>query len=244
MARPGPALAAASLRYAPLTPTAQSATYGVPGAATTKLKPATKREAETPEPPENRAQRAQPPPAAEGFRLTLKTTRVPLASFHGCVGQAPLLPSPHLRCPRRGRGPHRNRQQKRPTGCPSPAPRHGAECGQPRPRVAPGRGDWLPPSCEAVSCVPAAAAGATPQVGARSPRGAKRKEKLAPSPGFPLRGEIGSQNSVCGGSCWQSPVSAPATLVGAETLRYSAPGLASEERDKGPSPSSARLPPP
>lgn len=39
MARPGPALAAASLRYAPLTPTAQSATYGVPGAATTKLKP-------------------------------------------------------------------------------------------------------------------------------------------------------------------------------------------------------------
>lgn len=108
----------------------------------------------------------------------------------------------------------------RPAGCPSPAPRHGAECGLPRPRAAPGRGDWLPPSCEAVSCVPAAAAGAVPQVGARGPRGAKRKKKLAPSPGFPLRGETGSQNSVCGGSCWQSLVNAPATRVGAETLRY------------------------
>lgn len=85
----------------------------------------------------------------------------------------------------------------------------------------------MPPSCEAVARVPAAAAGAVSSVGARGLRGARRQEKLAPSPGFPLRGETGSQNSVCGRSCWQSRGNAPATRVGAGTLRYSQPGLAS-----------------
>lgn len=101
----------------------------------------------------------------------------------------------------------------------------------------------MPPSCEAVARVPAAASGAVPRVGARGLPGARREEKLAPSPGFPLRGEAGSQNSVCGRSCWQSPGNALATRVEAGTLRCSQPGLASHERAKGPSPAAARPPP-
>lgn len=65
---------------------------------------------------------------------------------------------------------------------------------------------------------------------------------MALSPGFPLRGEAGSQNSVCCRSRWQSPGNAPATRVGAGTLRYTPLGLASQERAKGPSPSPAAAP--
>lgn len=94
-------------------------------------------------------------------------------------------------------------------GRPSPAPRRGAERGPPRPRAATGRGDRPSSSGEAGPCFPAAAARALPQVGARGPREAERQEKLAPSPGFPLRGGARSQNSVCGRSCWQSRANAP-----------------------------------
>lgn len=77
---------------------ARSATYRVPGAATTKLKPGVRVSGEKrrgdASAPESRAQPRQPPPAAEGFRLTLKTTRILLVAFPGCAGQDPSLPFP------------------------------------------------------------------------------------------------------------------------------------------------------
>ena len=192
--------------------------------------------------PERRTQLRRPPPAAEGFRLTLKSTRIALP---GCAGRAPSFPSACLRCPRRRRGLGRDGWLERPAGAAPPLPRATvlAERGPPRPRAATGRGDRPPLSCEAGSCVPAAAARALPQVGARGPRGTRKEEKLAPSPGFPLRAEAGSQNSVCGRSCWQWPGNAPATRAGTGTLRYTLPALASQECAKGPSPAAPRLPP-
>lgn len=99
----------------------------MPGAATTKLKPVVRVSGEyrrgDARAPESCARPRQPPPAAEGFRVTLKTTRMPLVAFPGCAGEAPLLPSPRLRSPRRERGLGRDGRLERPTRAAPPLPR-------------------------------------------------------------------------------------------------------------------------
>lgn len=195
--------------------------------------------------PESCAQPRQPPPAAEGSPLTLQTTRVPLLASPRRAEQARLLPSPTRAAPRPERPPLRGAAGANHAAA-APLPRAmGLNAGHRRQGRPPGP-ELAAPPCEAVPCVPTAAARAMPWAGTTDPGGARRGEKLAPSPGLPLRRQrSGSRNSVCSRSCGQWPGTAPATRVGAGTLRCTRRGLASQERAKGPSPSppAARPPP-
>ncbi|XP_070447258.1 uncharacterized protein [Equus przewalskii] len=189
-----------------------------------------------------RKPRAAQPAAAScgGISANFKNTRIPLAAFARCIGRASSLPNPPCAAPGEGEVSAERDSWNDSGGLPLPCPTPRGRMGGQRERRQ------ATPVMRSCTLRPRRGAGAMPQAGARGPRGARSKEKLAPSPGFPLRREAGSQNSVSRRSCWQSPGNAPATRVGAGTLRHTPPGLASQERAKGPSPSpaAARLPPP
>lgn len=247
VARPGPALAAASLRHAPLTPTAQSATYGVPGAATTKLKPGArvrdeKRRGDARGPRKPRAAR---PAAAScgGISANFKNHSRPSRRLLWLrwAGSAAPFPPPALpqageRPPPQGAAeatdrlaapplPHATglnagyRGQGRPLGEGTGCLRHAKPCraSPPRPRAPCPR--W--------------------GRGARGERRGKRSWRLpqgsrsAEKPGPRTRSAAGPA-----GSRWSMR-----PRLGLGPKRF-ATGLASQERDKGPLPSSARLPPP
>lgn len=184
----------------------------------------------------SRRQPRQPPPTAEGFRLTLKAARIPPAAFPAAVG-------------RLGRSlpPSRGRPHARATGgggvpllCPKPPGRMGP------PKAVGGRRERRPNAPVLRSRLPRPRRGLWSRApgGGEGPAGSQEGREVGAFPRVPARGEAGSQNSVCGRSCWQSPGNAPATRVEAGTLCYSQPGLASQERVKGPSPAAARPPPP
>lgn len=149
--------------------------------ATTKLKPRVKksaavREAEKPEPQKPRVH-CQPPPAAEGFRLTLKATRIPRAPSLAALGGLRLSHSPASVTPGRKRpgpgGPSGATCRELPLSCPAPWPVRSKEISCPRPAN---------PS-------PAPLPVTVPELRQGAHGGRLRGEKLAPSPGLPLCAE-------------------------------------------------------
>lgn len=192
----------------PTPRTAQSAAYRVPGAATTKLKPQSKslRREETRRRQSPRTPRAAPPAAAScgGISANFKnhsrpSRRLPWLRWAGSVAPfpQPALPQAGERAPSRGVAGETN-------GAALPLPHAtGFTAGY--------RGQGRPPREEAgcprqakpYPAFPLRPLEPSPRRRARGPRRARREKKLAPSPRFPLRGEAGSQNSVCGRSCWE-----------------------------------------
>nr|XP_042127795.1 skin secretory protein xP2-like [Peromyscus maniculatus bairdii] len=115
---------------------AQGASDGHNKVKAQSKKSAAVREAEKPEPQKPRVH-CQPPPAAEGFRLTLKATRIPRAPSLAALGGLRLSHSPASVTPGRKRpgpgGPSGATCRELPLSCPAPWPVRSKEISCPRP---------------------------------------------------------------------------------------------------------------
>lgn len=194
--------------------------------------------------PERRTQPRRPPPVAEGFRLTLKSTRIPLVAFPSCAGRAPSFPSPCLRCPRRRRGLGRDGWLERPAGAAPPLPRatglNGGHRGRGQP---PGEKTGRPCHAKPDPASPPRPLEPCPRWGrgALGERGRKRSWRLPQ--GCRFAEKPGPRTRSAAGPAGNGREMRPPTRAGTGTLRYTLPALASQKRAKGPSPAAPRLPP-